>query len=236
MYDKLARKHHLQWLGPQPSNIYNLTRWQCKDRHVFEACYDNIKHGDKCGVCHPEESNIKRCKRCKKFLPLTSFYYDYKFLKAGRKKYYHTNCNTCDRVVYPRKRIPADKNQSACQRHYHKRQDSGVCLRCNNTTKSYFLCRQCYIVQWMTVRLRWIKYWHPASVPTVQQHYDVLRKNIDTILKLPMSHSFPTYRLSSIRSMKKYPQDALLITNLQWKKRKTDRRTLEHGKQLCNTI
>lgn len=50
-YHILATEYDFKWLGPEVSNGHIKTRWQCKFRHQWEACYSNIRRKHGCPIC-----------------------------------------------------------------------------------------------------------------------------------------------------------------------------------------
>lgn len=51
-YHDLAKSRGFKWVGPRlPVNVHKTTWWKCKDNHVFEANYNNVKTGWGCPQC-----------------------------------------------------------------------------------------------------------------------------------------------------------------------------------------
>ena len=44
-YHALAKKHGLEWLGPEVSRNNVKTQWRCSEDHEWETCYSSIQQG-----------------------------------------------------------------------------------------------------------------------------------------------------------------------------------------------
>ena len=50
-YHTLAKQQAFRWRGPEVSNVFSKTVWECSEGHCWEAPYHSIQRGNGCPHC-----------------------------------------------------------------------------------------------------------------------------------------------------------------------------------------